>query len=703
MAHQLHYASIAKGLTGRAGFQFTARSAGAPADAEPLIERFMTYRPPAGVTSLDACPMSLAYQASPYGGILVCCRYLGEDYTGRPGNFLGHAVVAVPEELDGLRPIELWRAPFWAGRPGTGTLPPLTLDPGVAVDPDRVSTLLAAAGDPGYALLAAVLDATRDSLAGQSGSVTLVGDDVEQVALWIGAVAYSLPIGVARGMSFVTYTADPRIAGHHLVGTTPQAWARSRSDSVAYHVSPVRPTPAIAPSPYAIAAVAAWRTGDLAEIDTLCAIAAVACKAPAVSGRGPDLGHAAARGGGLDAAAALLSLCRGEPVEERYSGPALRLLELLPDHDRARLLDRTAASLAGADGRTVTALLDGDSGDQLADLLVDRDWSAAPQVGRLVYAQHGRRHSDRRTEMAGRLADLAQPATGPGPDGDAPDRPGPGIGSDELAETIGELWIDADPSVGECVALLERLDRATADNAAVRDIVARALSGADLADETTLHLARTVVSRYPAGDAATEQWPYDSPFDRAAPPRFADRAAPAGHAAAAPERLAAGARVVLAAASIVDGCAERAAPERLAEWADRLAWWYPYADSPLATAALRRGAAALAGLPVADRITTLKHAAETTRRLVPADWLSHPDEPAARTDLAEIAVRLRGCDIAVPPLQDYLVALARRPLAFRRLHRSLQGRATGLGDELRALVDEAGGGWRAVFRRPAGS
>jgi len=706
MAHQLHYASVAKGITGRAGFQFTARSPGAPAEAEPVIERFMTYRPPAGMTAVEACPVSLAYQASPHGGIVVCCRYLGEDYTGRPGNFLGHAVVAVPDELDGLRPIELWRAPFWAARPTeAGTLPAVDLDPGQAVDPDRVGTLLAAAGAPGYALLAAVLDATRDSLAGHSGSVTLVGEDVDQVALWIGAVAYSLPIGVARGMSFVTYTADPRVAGHHLVGTTPQAWAASRSDGVAYYVSPVRPaTPATTPSPYAEAAVAAWRTGDLAEIDTLCAIAAVACKSP-------DAGPVAARGGGLDAAAALLALCRGEPVEEHYSGAALQLLEHLPDHDRARLLDRTAASLAGADGRTVTALLDGDSGDQLADLLVDRDWSTAPQVGRLVYAQHGRRHSERRTEMAERLVDLAGPD--PAPDGPSPDRPA-GIGSEELAETIGELWIDADPSVGECVALLERLDRDTADNAAVRDIIARALTGADLAEETTLHLARTVVSRYPAGDAATGQWPYESPFQGAQPAPALRQPAetklptpPMRHArdsAASPERLAAGGRVVLAAASIADGCAEDAAPERLAEWADRLAWWYPYADPALATAALRRGAAILADLPVADRIETLRHAAETTRRLVTADWLSHtPDEPEARTDLAEIAVRLRGSEIAVAPLRDYLVALARRPLAFRRVHRSLQGRAAGLGDELRAMVDEAGGGWRAVFRRPAGS
>ncbi|MGH3712311.1 MAG: hypothetical protein ACRDT4_02445, partial [Micromonosporaceae bacterium] len=109
-------------------------------------------------------------------------------------------------------------------------------------------------------------------------------------------------------------------------------------------------------------------------------------------------------------------------------------------------------------------------------------------------------------------------------------------------------------------------------------------------------------------------------------------------------------------------------------------------------------------LPAEDRLAVLRHAAAPTRELVVGDWLAHcPDEPAVRTDLAEIAVRLRGDGIGVPPLTEYLVALARRPLAFRKVHRALQQRGTGLADELRALVDDAGGGWRAVFRRPAGS
>src|SRR5690606_18579244 len=133
---------------------------------------------------------------------------------------------------------------------------------------------------------------------------------------------------------------------------------------------------------------------------------------------------ATARGGALDAAAGLLSLCRGVPVDEPYASLAVRLLDGLREPQRARVLDPAAASLTRADGGAVDALLAGSGGARLADLLVDRDWSAAPQVGTRLYATHARRHRERRGEMVGKLLDLTTT------DGDA-------------AETIRDLWRDA--------------------------------------------------------------------------------------------------------------------------------------------------------------------------------------------------------------------------------------------------------------------
>ncbi|HEX2418421.1 MAG TPA: hypothetical protein VHJ83_09920 [Micromonosporaceae bacterium] len=669
MAHQLHYASLPKETTGRAGFQFTARSAGTPPDAERLIERFMTYRPPAGAAgAADQCPVSLAYDQTRYGPVMVCCRYLGEDYTGRPGNFLGHAVIASRAELDGLRPIELWRAPFWAGAPAADLAELDAVTAGDTIDPERVTGMLATAGEPGYGVLAALLDAVRDTFAAQAGPVILVSDDVDRVALWIAAVSYSLPIAVARYLSFVTYTAEPRLARHHLVGTTPQAWSAGRADGVAFHLDSLDPPDGPQPSPYATLVVAAWRVGDLAKIDTLCAVAASAIRTiPGSTGQGS----------GLDAAAGLLALCRGQPVADQYQGAALRVLEALPEHDRMRLLDRTAAALASADGHTVHALLDGDGGHRLADLLVDRDWSAAPQVARLVYAQHGRRHSDRRTEMAARLVDLAASA-----------------GTEDLAQAVAELWTDTDPSPAECGWLLEHLDQGVTSLPEVRELINRTLTAADLTDPAAVALARAVASRYPGG--IRRPWPYDAPFSPE--PTEPDQAT-----ASDPDPLAAGARVLLGATGIAEGHAEGRAARRLAESADRLAWWYWYADPVLARRALRHCAEVLAALPVTGQVEVLGNAAPGTREMIVDNWLAHlADEPETRADLAEVAVRLRGCQVAIRPLDDYLLALSRRPLGYRRVHRVLELRGGGLADALRQLVAEVGGGWRMVFRRPAG-
>lgn len=677
MAHQLHYASLSRGVTGRAGFQFTARSAGTPPDAERLIERYMAYRPPPGSQPVEQCPLSLAYDQTRLGPVLICCRYLGEDYTGRPGNFLGHAVIASRAELDGLRPIELWRAPLWATTPAEFLTELDTVTAGDVIDPERVTGLLASAGDTGYGLLAALLDATRDTLAGQAGPVILVGDDVDRIALWIAAVSYSLPIGVARELSFVTYTAEPRLARHHLVGTTAQAWSAGRTDGVAFCVDSAQGVGGAEPagqdrppSLYSTTVTAAWRAGDLSEIDTLCAVAAGAVRTVA-GGTGRD--------GGLDAAAALLAMCRGQPVADHHRQTALRVLESLPQHDQARLLDRTAASLAIVDGPTVHELFEGDSGHRLADLLVDRDWSAAPQVARLVYARHGRWHSERRTEMAGRLAALAAVAA-----------------AEDLGPAVAELWTDTDPTAAECLWLLEHLNHQVVGLPEVRDLLARALTTADLTEPDASRLARAVATRYPAD--ISQPWPYDGP------PNLPHRPAEPGNGSGAdPGRLAATARLILGATGVTEGCVESRSAERLAESLDRLTWWYPHADPGVARRVLRHVAQAVAALPVPERLDVLCHAAPGTRELLVEDWLAHtPDEPDTRADLAEIAVRLRRCQVAVAPLDEYVVALSRRPLGFRRVHRTLERRDAALADGLRTLVGETGGGWKTVFRRPAG-
>ncbi|MFD0854498.1 hypothetical protein ACFQ07_19840, partial [Actinomadura adrarensis] len=260
MAWQLHYTSARRGPTGRAGFQFVAETPGLPEGTRAGVTPYLSYRPPPDAPlspeahELDRFPVALLYDRVAGRPLLLRCRYLGRDYSGRFGNFFAHVVVAEEEELEGLRPAELWHAPLWNDEPATGgVLPQLEeLSPGANSDPESLAEWLAAQGkasqgkssvagtgsearsgagsgsSDAYGLLARLMDAVSDVLAEGFGRVVLVADDVEPIARWIAVVSYSLPVASASKMSFVTYSADPDGAAQRLVGTTPDTWAVSQ-------------------------------------------------------------------------------------------------------------------------------------------------------------------------------------------------------------------------------------------------------------------------------------------------------------------------------------------------------------------------------------------------------------------------------------------------------------------------------------------
>src|SRR4051812_30736593 len=228
MAWDLRYTSAESGPSGRSGFQFVAVTPGTPPDVTRVVTPYMAYRPPPSAPSapgpeeLASLPVSFAYgwEGGREGGhaVLVRCRYTGRDYSGRYGNFAGHAVVATPAEMEGLRPIELWASPVWSGPPG-GT-PDLV--PGEAFDPDALVAWLAR--ERAHARLAALLDAVTAALAGGHGRVVLVSEDTGLIARWIALVSYPRPAALATAMSFTTYAADPEAAPQLVVGTVPCAW-----------------------------------------------------------------------------------------------------------------------------------------------------------------------------------------------------------------------------------------------------------------------------------------------------------------------------------------------------------------------------------------------------------------------------------------------------------------------------------------------
>ncbi|MFC5753943.1 hypothetical protein ACFPZN_50710, partial [Actinomadura rugatobispora] len=324
MAWQLHYTSARRGPTGRAGFQFVAETPGLPEGTRAGVTPYLSYRPPPGAplspddAEVDRFPVALLYDRVAGRPLLLRCRYLGRDYSGRYGNFFAHAVVAEEEELEGLRPAELWHAPLWTDRPLDGggaagaVLPELDeLSPGPDSDPESLARWLAEQGGPGdaYALLARLMDAVAGVLARGHGRVVLVAEDVEPIARWIAVVSYSLPVAAAARMSFVTYSADPDGAAQRLVGTTPDVWASAqRHTEHAFHVGGrgLQGGPPV--SRFARTVAACWRDFDFAGLDALGELGELA---PPGARAAPEV---------LDRAAALLSLCRGDrtvtPEEE---------------------------------------------------------------------------------------------------------------------------------------------------------------------------------------------------------------------------------------------------------------------------------------------------------------------------------------------------------------------------------------------------
>ncbi|RAY11744.1 hypothetical protein DPM19_29480 [Actinomadura craniellae] len=309
MAWQLHYTSARSGPTGRGGFQFVAETPGLPPETQAAVAPSLTYRPPPeaplspGQEELAAFPVAFSYDLLDGRPLLVRTRYLGRDYSGRYGNFLAHAVVAEPAELEGLRPAELWESALWADAPGDGELTgPVDLTPGPESDPEALGEWLAASGEAAYELLARLVGAVAGVLARGHGRVVLISDEAVAVARWIAVVSYSLPLAVTSRLSFVTYSADPDAAHHRVVGTTPGAWAAAHRDAAAAAID-VRPGPfppaGPPPGRFARTVAGCWRDGDLAGLDALGELALV----------DPDTALDAA----LDRAAALLALCRDDP------------------------------------------------------------------------------------------------------------------------------------------------------------------------------------------------------------------------------------------------------------------------------------------------------------------------------------------------------------------------------------------------------
>ncbi|MER7546601.1 hypothetical protein ABTW95_26715 [Spirillospora sp. NPDC127506] len=658
MAWQLHYTSARRGPTGRAGFQFVAETPGLPDGVRAGVTPYLSYRPPPDAppapddAELGRFPVSLLYDVVDGRPLLLRCRYLGRDYSGRYGNFFAHAVVAEPDELEGLRPAELWHAAHWARSPAPGAvLDPLEeLTPGAALAPEALAAWLAVSGpDDPYGLLAALVDAVAGVLGRGHGRVVLVAEDVELIARWIAVVSYSLPVAAAARLSFVTYTADPDGAAQRLVGTTPAIWAAMRHHAPHASAFDLHKGGAEGPaSRFARTVAGCWRAADFGGLDALGELAPL--NDPAQEG-----------------AAALLALCRGDATvtaaEERAAAdllarhgpdipewvwrdlvpgvPSMGLDLALAVHGRApaELRDAVLDGLIGGLAAGRAAVLTPDACDRLyphAERL-----RAVPGVAVPVLTSVARRHPGRRIAVTGELLRLD--------------------GAD-LDAALREVW-EAPPSAGECTDLLD----AHGPHPALAGLPSRTFTrlafpgGEHLADTGTLRLAERVREIMPDG--------------------------PAGRDAA----------VVQAYGTAITAKPERAA-RALAEIADAGGATRQLADEAFIGAARR-----LAGRPPRFRAELLAAVPAPVRARLAERWTAELTgraragrgpllgrEIEQRNDLVEVVLRLRRRGVAEPSLEAWARAAAGRWLAGKQLDAHL-ARSPELRAALRDLLAEGGG------------
>ncbi len=236
---QLIYTSCKKGLSSGSGFQTYSMSEGITEEEWREIERYGLYVPPTNLPTQPTkdeietlFPVALRFFRLESGRFGICqSRYIGQDYSGRYGNYFCHALV-LEQGYFPVYPIQLYRSPAFrdhltenelALNSTPQPLPALELyefASSPAITFEGIMEFIGNSGiEPVKEMVSAAVsyDETHRSL--------ILSDSQANIPYWIAALQMAFPLKLAHNLTFTTYIHDPANF-NFLVSAVPRTGSR---------------------------------------------------------------------------------------------------------------------------------------------------------------------------------------------------------------------------------------------------------------------------------------------------------------------------------------------------------------------------------------------------------------------------------------------------------------------------------------------
>ena len=245
--HQIIYTSCRRGINGvNDGQQIYSHNVSFNDSASDNVKSLFAYQVPALAPGVimsneiaEKMPQSFIYRRISDKLCAVALNtYLGRDYmgsAGRFGNHLSHVIICDEQELS-CYPCEFYGSELLRSRMDFDEVnspdrPPYLPEPelirGYRIDIDTVTEFISSENrmDAYKKMLAAMLsyESARKRI--------VICDSAENIAMWIAALHYSMPLEIALKINFTTYEYDPSLSTSQICGVIAEGTRYSVNNS----------------------------------------------------------------------------------------------------------------------------------------------------------------------------------------------------------------------------------------------------------------------------------------------------------------------------------------------------------------------------------------------------------------------------------------------------------------------------------------